>query len=489
MRDFYNNKIKKLFKTESGRLNVLFAILIVLIVAIVFLLNAVGHSLSERLPLSADLTSNGSFDIGEDSKEVLSLLDDDIQIYALASKNSYDGNSYLVQVRKILEQYPKFSKHVNLEFVDFAADPTFTTQYPNLDLSEGDVLVVGPQSVKQIQLANMFNYTYDANQNLQVTGSRAEEAISSAIVSVITEDPVNVSVLTGNAVSEDRNTLEAILVDNNFVVNELDMVTGDFNNSEILILLAPQQDISEDVLKKIDAFLYNNGEYGRTLIYAADVNQGELPNLDIFLREWGIQIDKGAVFETDENNVYGYQPYYPFTTFTDDTFVTLLKDQSKKVLVPLARPMTRLFEFKDNKTVTQLLEFASTTGVRPENAGENFSTDDATRRGPMPAMLFTTLTVSNDVKPSQVLAVPSVAMFSSTMLGNTSIANREYLIAILNTVTQREDAVSIEPKSLAGNTLTISSATASVWGVILCIIVPVFILAAGILIYLRRRYR
>ncbi len=489
MRDFYNNKIKKLFKTESGRLNGLFAILIVLIVAIVFLLNAVTRSASEHLPLSADLTANGNFDLGEDSKEVLSLLDDNINIYALASKNSYDGNSYLIQVRKILEQYPKFSKHVNLEFVDFAADPTFTTQYPNLDLSEGDVLVVGPESTKQIQLASMFNYTYDTNQNLNITGSRAEEAISSAIVSVITEDPVNVSVLTGNAVSEDRNTLEAILVDNNFVVNELDMVTGDFSESEILVLLAPQQDLSEDVLKKIDSFLYNNGEYGRTLIYSADVNQPELPNLEVFLREWGIQIDKGAVFETDENNVYGYQPYYPFTKYTDDTFVTLLRDQSKKVLVPLARPITKLFDFKDNKTVTQLLDFTSTTGVRPENAGENFTTDDSIRRGPMPAMLFSTLTVGSDVKPSQVLVSPSTAMFSSTMLGNTSIANSEYLIAILNTITQREDAVSIEAKSLAGNTLTISSKAASAWGVVLCIVVPVLILAAGILIYLKRRYR
>lgn len=488
MKDFLE-KIKKLFKTETGRLNGLFIIIIVLAVAIVFLVNAVGHSLSEHLPLSADLTANANYDIGDDSKEVLSLIDDDINIYVLAAKGNFQGNSYLVQARKILEQYPKYNKHITLQFIDYTTDPTFAAQYPDLDLSEGDVVVVGPQSVKQIMLSNLFTYTYDSEENLVVNGSRAEEAISSAIVSVVTENPVNVTILTGNAVSEDRNTLEQILTDNNFVVNELDMVTGNFGDSEILILLAPTQDLSEDVLKKIDDFLNNNGELGHTLIYAADVNQPELSNIDTFLREWGIEYGDGAIFETDENNVYGYQPYYPLVNYSDDTFSKMIKDSSKRVLLPLSRPINILFNFKDNKTVTQLLEFSDTTGVRPKDAGENFRAEDAVRRGPMPALVMSTYAIPGAEKQSNIIAYPSVQALSATFLSNTSVANAEYLTAVLNTVTQRTDAVSIEPKSLSGNILTVSAAGASAWGIILCIVVPVLILAAGIFIYLKRRYR
>ncbi len=492
MKDFIEKtkeKIMKLFKTESGRLNALLAAIIVIAIVIVFLLNAVVHTFSERYPLSLDLTSNANYNIGDDSKEVLASLSNDITINVLADKGSFTGSPYLVQTKKIIEQYPKYSKYVTLKYVDYTTDPTFAAQYPTLNLSEGDILVVGSKNIKQIPLNNMFTYTYNSNQQLQVDACRAEEAITSAIVSVNTENPVYITILTGNAVSEDRQTLESILTDNNFIVDEKDLVTGDFSESDILFLLAPQQDLSEDVLTKLDEFLKNNGEYGRTIIYAADVNQPKLPNIDIFLREWGIEIDKGAVFETNENNVYGYQPYYPLVNYTDDTYIEKLKDTSKKVLLPLARPINKLYDFRDNKTVTQLLEFSETTGVRPEEAGDNFRSEDSVKNGPMPAMLLSTLQAVGATRTSQILAVPSVQAFESTVISNTSIANAEYLTAILNTVSQRENAISIEAKSLAGNILTITQSGASTWGVIFCIIIPVAILATGILIYLKRRYR
>ena len=135
------------------------------------------------------------------------------------------------------------------------------------------------------------------------------------------------------------------------------------------------------------------------------------------------------------------------------------------------------------------MEFAESAGVRPENADNNFRTEDALRWGPMPAMLLSTLLVQGAEKSSQVLVLPSVQALSGATMGNTSIANAEYLTAIMNTLTARQDAVSIEPKSLSGNILSIATGSASTWGVILCIVIPVGILAAGIIIFLRRRYR
>ena len=135
------------------------------------------------------------------------------------------------------------------------------------------------------------------------------------------------------------------------------------------------------------------------------------------------------------------------------------------------------------------MEFTESAGVRPKSADNNFRTEDALRWGPMPAMLLSTLAVPNSENTSQVLVLPSVQALSASFMGNTSIANAEYLTAILNTLTARQDAVSIEPKSLSGNILSIATSSASTWGVILCIVIPVGILAAGIIVFLKRRYR
>jgi hypothetical protein len=49
--------------------------------------------------------------------------------------------------------------------------------------------------------------------------------------------------------------------------------------------------------------------------------------------------------------------------------------------------------------------------------------------------------------------------------------------------------VSIQPKSLAGNTLSLSSAQSRVLGLLLAVLIPLAILAAGIAIWLVRRYQ
>ena len=481
--------MKKLFANETTRLNALLAVLIVIVIAVAVLFNAVISALSERYSLSTDLTATASYDVGDDTREILKSLTDDVSIYVLSSKGSFSGNPYLVQMRTLLERYPRLSDHIFLEYIDYTKDPTFAARYPDQDLSAGDVLVEGPQAIKKISLANMFIYTYDTEGNLSISGTRTEEAVTSAIVSSVTSDPVYIGILTGNAVSEDKQALETILSNNNFVVSEIDMVTENMADQDVLILLAPMQDLSEDVLASFDEFLYNDGEYGRTILYATSADQPELSNLNVFLREWGICVEDGAVFETDEAYAYGYQPYYPFTDYVDETFRDLLKDSSKKVLMPISKPLSIVFKYRDNKTVTELLSFSASSGARPSDAGSNFTVDQATIKGPIPAAVMSTLQAGQPGQYSNVIVSASREAFAQSSLSNPSIANAEYWTAILNTITDRGDAVSIEAKSLSGNTLTITTGTARMWSIVLCIIIPVLILATGITVYVKRRYK
>ena len=479
-------------KNNSLKLNTLFGILIAALVLITFLLNAVMFTLSQRYPLSTDLNANAAYHVGEDTKAVLDMVTDDLELYVLSAKEDLSGNSYLTQVQKILEEYPKHSGHIRLTYIDYVSDPTFAANYPNLELSTGDVLIVGPESVKQVPLASMFNYTYDASGSLTVLSSRAEEAVTSGIVSVISPDPVRIAFLAGSGVSEDTDALRSILSDNNFKVEQANLVSDDFSRYDILLLLAPTSDLSEDSLKKLDSFLYNDGEYGKMLLYSADVNQPELPNVAAFLREWGIEVGDGAVFETEGSHAYSYQPYYPLVEYRDETFRDLLKDSTNPVLMPLSRPLSALFSYRNNRTVTELLSFYDTSGVRPSDADDTFTASQATVRGPMPAMLLSTMQIAKadgETGKSNVLVCASTSALGASAVSNTSLNNANYLVTVFNRLFERENAVSIEAKSLAGNLLGISTAAASTWGIVLCVVIPLLILGAGIAIFLSRRHK
>lgn len=483
----------KLPNRASGQRMALLLTLLALLVAGTYLINVIAQQLARRYDLTMDLTANAAYEAGEETKALLRSLAKDVEIYVLATEDGFRGSAYLVQARRMLEQYPRLSPRVRLTFVDYVFDPTFASRFPDLTLAQGDILVVSGERIKQIKLAELFHYTYTQSGALTIVASRAEEALTSAILYVISEDRVRVAVLKGNGVAE-MPAFTRLLADNNYELSEVNLAVGELDDSyDLALLLAPQQDLSEDVLKKLDAFLYNQGAYGKTLLYTADVTRDALPNMEAFLKEWGIVVGGGAVFETTPARTYQYQPYYPVALYAEDTFRSKLLDPSMPVLMPLARPLTVLFTARDTRFNEVLLEFSETSGVRPASAVEGFSVAQAERWGPMPALVLASKRIYGSTGMTQyrsnLVVSASTAMLDAFSIQNTSLANSEYLLNLLNALCERQDVVTIRPKSLAGATLAISTSQASLLGIILAGALPLTILVAGIAIWLVRRYQ
>jgi ABC-2 type transport system permease protein len=479
-------------RKRHGR-SVMLAVLLCLVVAATYLINAVAYGLSQRYPLSLDLTANAAYEIGPETKSLLGALDKDVDIYVLARPDSYGINSYFLQMQHIMELYPKMSGHVTLTYIDFAYDPTFASRFPDLSLQQGDILVVRGDKVKQLHLNQMFNYTQTQEGNLKIISSRAEEALTSAFLYVMTDEQIEVAVLTGNSVAE-MSPFSTLLADNNYVVSNVNIATEPLNDKyDIALLLAPQVDLSEDALKKLGDFLYNNGKYGKMLVYTADATQQAMTNINTFLAGWGVSVGDGAVFETTETRTYQSQPFYPVVDYTNDKYRDMLKDASMPVLMPLSRPLSQLFEVKGDVSTEVLLSFGSSTAVLPPDAGEDFSPSKATQKGPFPSMILSTKSIYNTsgmlAGKSSVLVASSTNMLDSFCIQNTSLSNGSYMLNIFNDVFQRTDVVNIEPKSLAGRTLAITTAEAGTIGLVLAGVIPLLILASGIVIWFVRRYK
>lgn len=160
--------------------------------------------------------------------------------------------------------------------------------------------------------------------------------------------------------------------------------------------------------------------------------------------------------------------------------------------MPLCRPLEVLFDSRDGQYTETLLSFGESAGVRPSDAGEGFAADDAQQWGPMPAMVLASRKVYENgvlAKQSNVVVTGSVSMLEEVCLQNSSLANSSYLLNLFNTLTQREETITIAPKSLSGKTLGITTAQVSTLGMVLGGVIPLAILAAGIGVWLYRRYK
>ncbi|HPY63974.1 MAG TPA: Gldg family protein [Bacillota bacterium] len=483
--------MKKTTNTTGRRMNALFALSITLLVVVFILLNAVALVLSNRFPLSLDLTANAAYNIGEETKTMLDHLVRPVTIDILAPEQMFSGDAYLVQTKKILKQYERHSSRVTVHYIDYAADPSYAATRPDLKLSEGDLIISSGDRVKQIPLSSLFNYTPTASGSIVIESSRAEETITSAIMNVLSGDDVRCGVLVGNGGPE-AEAFTTLLVNNHYVLQNAVPATDDLSDFDALFLFAPQNDLSADDIRALDAFLYNDGNYGKTLFYTASVTQASLPMIESFLAEWGVTVGEGSVFETTPERTYQRQPFYAIADFAETHYRDMLVDPNAPMLMPLARPLKTIFTVRDHQFTETLLTFGETAAVRPPNASDDFTADDATERGPFPALVLASRRFYKDgllARQSSIVVSSSHHMLEPIALHNTSLSNSAYLLNMMNDLTGREEGPAITPKSLAGKTLGATSSQVTRLGVVLGGIIPLAILLTGIGVWLYRRYQ
>ncbi|MDR1766694.1 MAG: Gldg family protein [Lachnospiraceae bacterium] len=389
---------------EKWGWNLYFALAVLGGACVLVLSCALAQRLTDRLSLSADLTEGGVYRTGAQTEAVLGSLTQDVGIDVLATRQQLAESAYLSQVDRILEWYPRLSGRVSLRYIDTGSDPSYAASHSDLRLSEGDILVTVGAQTRQLSMANLFNYAYTASGSLTPVSSRAEEAVTGAIADLLTGNRVRLGVLTGNG-EADCPEFVALLANNSYTCESVVPSTADLSAYDALALFAPVTDLSEDDVRALDAYLYAGGAYGKTLFYFASATQGELPRLEAFVREWGVEIGQGAVFESDSSRTYQYQPFYPLADFAGGGYEAKLTDASAPMLLPLSRPLGVLFAARDAYTTQTLLTFAASAALRPADAPTDFSAADATRWGPFPAMVLCTRTGPAGTAPTAASAV------------------------------------------------------------------------------------
>lgn len=486
--------MKSKFFAHPVKTKTLYALLTICLLACLFFFNAVLSLLSARYPLALDLTRSAAYQLDSQTLALLDGLHQEVRIEVLAARDSFEGNPYLVQARAMLEQYPRHSPQVSLRFVDFEAEPAFAAGYPQLSLAPGNILVSSGSDTRQLTLNELFNYTYSqaSATGTAVASSRAQEALSSAILQVTSDSKRSLALLTGAGTTE-APALLRLLQDNNYALSTRNLAAGSLQEADLLLLLAPTVDLSLEALGRLDAYLYNEGQYGKTLLIFLDAGQPALPQLEAFLSEWGAMPQDGAVYETSQDKTFSMQPFYPLAAYTDTAYASGMRDASRPVLLPRAKPFALLFASKDRQHTRELLGFSHSAGVRPSQAGSDFNPATASQRGPLPAMALLSRRVQDRQAgrqlASHILLSASTAMVDAQMLENSQLGNADYLLTLLSELTGREAGVQVRPISLAAQHLGIPSATASLWGLLLSALLPGALLIAGIATWLFRRHQ
>ena len=439
----------------------------------------VAERATERFGLKFDLTANDRYAISEQSVSWLKKLDQDVKITVLVNEEDMaTGSYYIVQAYQNLLEYERNSDRITLEFVDITENPTFVSKYPDLELGAYDIILESGEQKEVLSFQDLYDYDTTGSS---ITASRVEQKVTGVLMSVTSQEKTRIMVLDGYQDTE-PSSLTTLLEGNQYEIIRRSLLTEELDdNASAAILFAPQNDLEEDSIRKISAWLDNDGKQGRNLFVFLDPNTGTLLNLEAFLEEWGLDAEEGYAFEA-RSGLYYNQIYYPVAQYAEKNFATGMSEKDITVLA-LCRPVDVLFEEKDGYETRCFWISPSQKG--DAGSGESYGdmiTGDVKGMGEIRTSFYG----QEDIECS---AFGSSLAFNGTLVSGTTFANGRYILGVFDQLTGNETSLHIPEKDLSAANHTMTAARTTTYSWMFLAGLPAVILVAGVVIWVRRRHR
>ncbi|MBE6915519.1 MAG: hypothetical protein E7471_02675 [Ruminococcaceae bacterium] len=470
---------------------------IAVVVVFVVLLNILVGALSDRFSLQLDLSAEGSFSIKDETVEFLKGIDEDINIYVLKHRNLVEASEDGVRLSENLARYNTVSNgHVKHEYVDPNVQVTFLDDYPNATKVEDALLIVAserryvvvPEADLKMNLPNNSQTGAPSNKSIYTI----ESTINTALLRVLSDEVTRVGVITGHN-EVDLPGVTNIFAGNGFESVSINLLTDSIPDDVSNIVIAgPQTDFAAVEIAKIDAFLAKGGN---NLFFFWNPSVSRLEVLDRYLTEWGIRFENQVVL--DEQYSLGIEGDLTgvFAMPTQNDAITVLPNMNQQMVVsPASHPISVLWNEQNDRRVLSLAETNVTSYAKELN--NDFSLT-ATQAAGDPTGPFVVSTLSETLvsptsgeEPSRVFGFASTYFAMDQIMSATFTLNNSFLNELVGYANPNTETMEIDPLVVQNSyDLNLSTGTVQILFWALVVIIPLLILLAGIVIFIRRRHR
>lgn len=430
--------------------------------------------------LKYDVSDQKLFTTGDQTAEIVKGLDEDITLYLIAQQGSEDAT-----LQELLDRYAGLSSRIKVETKDPVLYPNFVSQYTSENLSENSVLVVGQNRSKAVDYYDIYQYSMDySTYSSSLSSFDGEGQITSAIAYVTAEDMPVVYTLTGHDEAELSTTVTSSIEKENIELKSLSLLTEEAvpEDAKAVIIYGSISDISEDEKNKLEAYMEQGGQIVMLLGYT----DKDTPNLDSLLGDYGIALADGLVLEGDSQH---HLPNYPYYLLPDIQSSAYTSDVSSRyVLLAFAQGMTEAADISEDLTYESLLTTSAKSYSKTNLESENLEQEAADITGPFDLGAVVTKTIDENVE-AKLIVFSSETLLDEQVDSMVSGGNSTLFLNVMSQLVDHESTVSIEPKSMSTEYLTVPAGSAIFWGILTIILIPLLLLATGGIIWFGRRKR
>ena len=456
---------------------------IVIVIAIAVAVNLFAGALPSAYT-HLDTTASGLFTLSAQTQQLVSALDTDVMIYWMAQSGSEDDT-----LGELLDRYVGLSDCLRVEKKDPVVYPNFASQYTSSTLYNNSLIVVSGDRSQYISYTDIYVTDY---MSYYTTGSAStefagESTLTSAIDYVTGDNLPKAYVLTGHGESDLPSSLRENAESEHYTFTSLSLLTEETvpDDADMVVIYAPQSDISETERDTLLAYLAGGGK----MLMVLDYTETAQPNLAAVMAQYGMTLEDGIVLEGDSTHHIRGSNYYLLPDIDSHDITDPIKDGGYYILMPVARGLTLDTALRSGLTVSALLETSSDAYAKLDGyAMTTYDKEDGDTDGPFVLGAAAAETTEGG-EETQLVVFTSARMFEQATSSLVAGANDDLFLNALDWMCERASAISIRAKSLDTEYLTVPTASASLLSAVFIAVLPLSFLAVGAVITIRRRKR
>ena len=342
--------------------------------------------------------------------------------------------------------------------------------------------------------SNMDYSSYSYNNELK--GFDAEGQITSAI-QYVTMDADQLPVvyqITGHDEATIGSAFSDVISKSNMTLSSVELLNEKSvpKDAAAIIINAPQKDFNKNDAQKVIDYLKKGGK----AIIVGMYSETEMPNFASILDTYGVSFTTGPIADNDAQHYYNMGgPMYLLPNVNSSSYTGSLSGGYVYVPISLginypqdtAKDDTESTE--ENKTTyTSLLDTSDDAVAKNNpNSMKDYGYEDGDDKGPFSVGLAVEDKVDDD-NTTQLVVFGSPYVFSDEASQMTTNNATMFSDVIGNMITNTKSAGSVIPeKEYTLSNLTVNALHAVLLGLLVTIIVPILLLAGGIVIFMIRR--
>ncbi len=461
---FERKELKTFFTARSTRYGLNSLVMVLLVLAMVVLANW----LINRHPYRYDTTKNQQFSLSPMTKNALKNLKQTVKITAFFTEGQEEG--LRTRMKDLLDNYQIETKKLEIKMLDPLKNQQLLQQY-NVDTNGTTV--------------------FESGQQKTTINTSTEEDITNAILKVTSSKQVAVYFMTGHGEpsisGNDERGLSTVvdqLKKTNYQVNELKDFAAKPNvpaDCTVLVIAGPTVALLDHEVKGITDYLAAGG---RALILddpSADNSLSKILSTYKVTARDDIAVDSQYFFPLGDVAV-------PLVSALPGTPVT--KEFNYQMFFALARSLDYKPGENNKETFTPFAQTSQYSWGETDKQHANFD-EGKDIKGPLTVGLLVSLPLENKNDKNKRSPEMRMVVFGDVTFAENNFAripgNNRIFQNSVAWLTEQENLIQLPPRNDKNDMMMLNSTQLNYAGVLLVLIIPILIIGAGIMIWIKRK--